>query len=59
MVEQRSFVYCEHVGGEGVVRICWVVPREGAELNIRVHTLALGAVETQMFRKIVSEEEIL
>lgn len=31
--------------------------REGAPMDIRVHTIAPGAVETEMFRKILSPEQ--
>lgn len=31
--------------------------REGASMDIRVHTIAPGAVETEMFRKILSPEQ--
>ena len=31
--------------------------REGAPHNIRVHTVAPAAVETEMFRKIVSKDQ--
>ncbi len=34
-----------------------VLAREGEPFNIRVHTLALGAVETAMFRGLLSEEQ--
>jgi NAD(P)-dependent dehydrogenase (short-subunit alcohol dehydrogenase family) len=40
----------------GINLLGLALAREGAEFNIRVHTLALGAVETQMLRKIVSEK---
>lgn len=31
--------------------------REGAAMNVRVHTIAPGAVETEMFRKLASKEQ--
>jgi NAD(P)-dependent dehydrogenase (short-subunit alcohol dehydrogenase family) len=31
--------------------------REGQKIGVRVHTIALGAVETSMFRKILSPEQ--
>jgi NAD(P)-dependent dehydrogenase (short-subunit alcohol dehydrogenase family) len=34
-----------------------VLAREGAQIGVRVHTLALGAVETEMFRAIMTPGE--
>jgi NAD(P)-dependent dehydrogenase (short-subunit alcohol dehydrogenase family) len=34
------------------------IAREGAPIGVRVHTLALGAVETSMFRGIATEQQL-
>jgi NAD(P)-dependent dehydrogenase (short-subunit alcohol dehydrogenase family) len=41
----------------GVNLLDLVLAREGAEIGVRVHTLALGAVETEMFRAIMTPEQ--
>ena len=34
-----------------------VLAREGKEIGVRVHTIAPGAVETAMFRALVTEQQ--
>jgi NAD(P)-dependent dehydrogenase (short-subunit alcohol dehydrogenase family) len=41
----------------GVNLLGWALAREGEEFGIRVHTIAPAAVETDMFRGIVSKEQ--
>jgi NAD(P)-dependent dehydrogenase (short-subunit alcohol dehydrogenase family) len=41
----------------GVNMLGWVAAREGEKAGIRVHTVAPGAVETGMFRALLSEQQ--
>lgn len=41
----------------GVNLFGWAVAREGQEIGVRVHTIAPGAVETEMFRQIMTPQQ--